>query len=152
MITQVSQGKLNEKRNLVWTNGGNACLILIVIADTSCESMAYLKQNPCWKANGILQWPLHSELFMAKVNPPRAHQRGVARRAVIAYLARSALTGASRRPGRTAAQARKSRVSPCAPPTGLSPKMCNLPIGPVSRSPAPLGDLAEPQLRRAQTI
>lgn len=35
------QGKLNENRNLMLTERGKACLILISSTNTNCESMAY---------------------------------------------------------------------------------------------------------------
>ena len=40
-ITQVSQGELNENRNLMWTKRGKAGLILIFSTNTNCENMAY---------------------------------------------------------------------------------------------------------------
>ena len=38
---KVSQGKLNENRNLMWTKRGKARLILIFSTNTNCENMAY---------------------------------------------------------------------------------------------------------------
>ena len=37
----MSQGKLNENRNLMWTKRGKARLILIFSTNTNCENMAY---------------------------------------------------------------------------------------------------------------
>ena len=41
MITQVSQGELNENRNLMQTKRGKARFILVFSANTNCENMAY---------------------------------------------------------------------------------------------------------------
>ena len=40
MITQVSEGKLNENKHLMWTKG-KACSMLIFNKNTNCENIAY---------------------------------------------------------------------------------------------------------------
>ena len=50
----MSQGKLNENRNLMWTKRGKARLILIFSTNTNCENMAYRSfRSEKYSARGV---------------------------------------------------------------------------------------------------